>query len=93
MKISMFYGLLVLKNTISKGFIPNRSICNAWWFTGCFNTHRADMRRLQAEDLSWFRYVIGHYGIIVNRDVIVDKIYNGQMKIPVRSGKNRQMVK
>lgn len=62
---------------------------------GVFLTHyRADMRRLRAEEIyHGLDTLLGHYGIIVNRDVIVDRIYNGQMKIPVRSGKNRQMVK
>ena len=62
---------------------------------GVFLTfHRADMRRLRAEEIyHGLDTLLGHYGIIVNRDVIVDQNYNGQMKIPVRSGKNRQMVK
>ena len=62
---------------------------------GVFLTHyRADMRRLRAEEIyHGLDTLLGHYGIIVNRDVIVDRIYNGQMKIPVRQGKAIQMVK
>ena len=84
------------KNTISK-----RALYQIDQFVmrggslGVFLTHyRADMRRLRAEEIyHGLDTLLGHYGIIVNRDVIVDRIYNGQMKIPVRSGKNRQMVK
>ena len=62
---------------------------------GVFLTHyRANMRRLRAEEIyHGLDTLLGHYGIIVNRDVIVDRIYNGQMKIPVRQGKAIQMVK
>ena len=62
---------------------------------GVFVTHfRADLKNLRAEEVyHGLDSLIGHYGVVLYRDIVIDRIYNGQMKLPVRQGNFMQMVK
>ena len=62
---------------------------------GVFVTHfRADLKNLRAEEIyHGLDSFMGHYGVVVHRDIVIDRIYNGQMKLPVRQGNFMQMVK
>ena len=49
---------------------------------------KPNLRTLQAEPIyHGLEGLLAHYGIQVNRDVIVDRVHNGEMAFPVRQGK------
>jgi gliding-associated putative ABC transporter substrate-binding component GldG len=50
---------------------------------------RPDMRSLRPQGVYHnLDALIGHFGVQVNRDVVVDRTRNGKMPFPVRQGKN-----
>ncbi len=52
---------------------------------------KADLRTLRPQTVyHGLEPLIGHYGVRINRDVVVDRQRNGQMRFPVRQG--RQIV-
>ncbi len=61
---------------------------------GVFVTNsKADMRTLRPQNLFHaLEPLLGHYGIKVNRDLIVDRVNNGRKTFPVRYGQSVQPV-
>lgn len=55
---------------------------------GFFVTNtKADMRSLKPQNLfHGLDPLLGHYGVQLNRDMLVDRVYNGKMSFPVRYG-------
>ena len=55
---------------------------------GVFITNtKANMQRLKPQSLyHGLESFIGHYGVTINRDIIVDRVENGRMPLPVRQG-------
>ncbi len=50
---------------------------------------RPDMRRLATGRVaSGLEPLIGHYGVRVGRDLVLDRAQNGRMRFPVRQGRN-----
>lgn len=49
---------------------------------------KADLRTLRPQSIyHGLEPLIGHYGVRINRDVVVDRQRNGQMRFPVRQGR------
>lgn len=55
---------------------------------GIFITNsKADMRSLKPQNLfHGMEPLLGHYGVQVNRDLLVDRVNNGRMTFPIRYG-------
>ena len=55
---------------------------------GVFITNsKADMRSLKPQNLfHGLEPLLGHYGVQVNRDLLVDRVNNGRMTFPIRYG-------
>jgi len=55
---------------------------------GMFITNtKADMRTLKPQNLYHnLESFLAHYGVKINRDVLVDRVHNGRMSFPVRYG-------
>ena len=55
---------------------------------GVFLTNsKADMRSLKPQNLfHGLEPLLGHYGVQVNRDLLVDRVNNGRMTFPIRYG-------
>ena len=55
---------------------------------GVFITNsKADMRSLKPQNLfHGMEPLLGHYGVQVNRDLLVDRVNNGRMTFPIRYG-------
>ena len=55
---------------------------------GVFVTNsKADMRSLKPQNLfHGMEPLLGHYGVKVNRDLLVDRVNNGRMTFPIRYG-------
>ena len=54
---------------------------------------RADMRTLRPQSIyHGLEPLIGHYGVQLNRDLVVDRTMNGMMRFPVRRGQFVQQV-
>lgn len=56
---------------------------------GVFVTHhRPDVRALRSTKVvSGLEPLLGHYGVRVNQDLVIDRVENGALRFPVRSGK------
>lgn len=56
---------------------------------GVFVTHhRPDLRTLRSTKVvSGLEPLLGHYGVKVNQDLVIDRVQNGALRFPVRSGK------
>lgn len=51
------------------------------------SNYKPDMRTLQATRVEHgLDALVGHYGVELNRDVVVDRVNNGKMRFPVRQG-------
>lgn len=61
---------------------------------GVFITNsKADMRTLKPQNLfHGLEPLLGHYGVQVNRDLLVDRVNNGRMTFPIRYGEKVQPV-
>ena len=55
---------------------------------GFFLTNsKADMRSMSPQNLyHGLEPLLGHYGVTLNRDILVDRVHNGRMSFPVRYG-------
>jgi gliding-associated putative ABC transporter substrate-binding component GldG len=48
---------------------------------------KANMQRLQPQNLyHGLETLVGHYGVTINRDIVIDRVQNGRMTFPVRQG-------
>lgn len=56
---------------------------------GVFVTHhRPDLRTLRSTKVvSGLEPLLGHYGVKVNQDLVLDRVQNGALRFPVRAGK------
>ena len=51
--------------------------------------HKPDLRSMRVTPIfSGMEGILGHYGVQVNRDLIVDRKQNGKIRLPVRRGNN-----
>ena len=46
----------------------------------------SDMRSLKTFQIFFLEPLLGHYGVQVNRDLLVDRVNNGRMTFPIRYG-------
>jgi len=62
--------------------------------TAVFVTNtKPDMRTLRPQTVyHGLEAILGHYGVQVNRDVVVDRTRNGMMRFPVRQGQDIRQV-
>ncbi len=50
--------------------------------------YRADMRNLQPEEIHHgMEGFLGQLGVVVNRDLVIDRAQNGKLRVPVRQGR------
>ena len=61
---------------------------------GVFITNtKANMQRLRPQSLyHGLESLLGHYGVKVNRDILIDRAQNGRMPFPVRQGNTIQRI-
>jgi len=80
--------------------LPDRALYNIDQYLmrggalGVFLTHsKPDLRTLRAQNIyHGMQAFIGHLGVQINRDLVLDRVHNGQMQFPVRRGQSVQSV-